>query len=233
MSNNDYSSILVSGNDAFEFLQGQLTNDLRILEDGAEQAPREQILSAWCNPKGRVICLFRVRKRENVFELTLPTELAEGVAKRLTMFRFRAQVAFECRPADLSALDVSGSVDEWRQQNLLAGIPEIWQAQSEQFTPHMLNLDLLDAVNLDKGCYTGQEIIARTHYRGASKRRLLRFASSEPVSASDKIYEGGRKVGDVVNAIGTNLLAVVPLDKSDAPLTIGNVRLTLETLPYL
>lgn len=90
----------------------------------------------------------------------------------------------------------------------------------------MLNLDLLGAVSLDKGCYTGQEIIARTHYRGASKRRLHRFESSAPVSPGDTVSDGGRNVGEVVNAIGCDLLAVVPIDKADAALVVGTMGLT-------
>lgn len=243
MANTLYSCIGVSGDDAFDFLQGQLTNDLRPIdhrddhrhEHGHEHGEhrRKPQLSAWCNPKGRVICLFRVRKIDGDYELALPTELAEAVLKRLTMFRFRAKVEFDIRPADMPAIGAQGSVEEWRSQNLRAGIPDVLQAQSEQFTPHMLNLDLLDAVNLDKGCYTGQEIVARTHYRGASKRRMLRFESSEPVSPGDKVYDGERKVGDVVNAIGTDLLAVVPIDRSDSALTADGIELTLKSLPYL
>jgi len=227
MTDSLYSSIIVSGNDAFDFLQGQLTSDLRQLDK------QPLVLSAWCTPKGRVICLFRVQRSAAGFELTLPAEIAENVVKRLTMYRFRAKVDFEHRATDLAAIGISGTVDEWLLSNLLAGIPEIWKLQSEAFTPHMLNLDLLDAVSLDKGCYTGQEIVARTHYRGASRRRLMRFVSSEPVAAGDPVHDGERKVGDVVNAIGTDLLAVVPTDSEDAPLTAAGVNLTRMPLPYV
>ena len=227
MTDSLYSSIAVSGDDAFDFLQGQLTNDLRRLDD------QPQLLSAWCTPKGRVICLCRVRKTAEGFELTLPAELAENVVERLAGFRFRARVEFRLQAVDLTAFGIVGTVDEWLLGNLLAGIPEVWQPQSEAFTPHMLNLDLLDAISLDKGCYTGQEIVARTHYRGASRRRLMRFASSEPVAAGDPVYDGERKVGDVVNAIGNDLLAVIPTDKKDSPLTAAGVTLTRQSLPYL
>lgn len=227
MTDTRYSSIAVAGDDAFDFLQGQLSNDLRLL------GSMRSVFAAWCNPKGRVICLLRTCRLAEGFDLTLPSELADIVVKRLLMFRFRADVEFHVRPPDLTALGVSGSIDDWLHENLLAGIPEIWLAQSEAFTPHMLNLDLLDAVNFDKGCYTGQEIVARTHYRGASRRRMLRFESAEPVAAGDPVYDGDRKVGDVVNAIGTDLLAVVPIDKKDAPLTAAGIDLTLKTLPYI
>ena len=227
MSDLGYSTILVSGSDAEAFLQGQLTADLRGL-DGSE--PRR---SAWCNPKGRVICIMMLAREAGGFALTLPAELAEHVVQRLTVFRFRSKVDFEIRPATAGDLSIDSNCEAWRLAQLRADIPEVFGAQSEQFTPHMLNLDLLDAVSLDKGCYTGQEIIARTYYRGATKRRLHRFESSAPVSPGDKVSEGERNVGEVVNAIGCDLLAVVPVDKADASLTIGSITLTHIPLDYL
>jgi tRNA-modifying protein YgfZ len=229
MSAIPYSTILLSGADAEEFLQGQLTADLRELADAGP------LRSAWCNPKGRVICIMMLAEDAGGFALTLPAELAEHVVQRLTMFRFRSKVDFEIRPAterELAEWGSNHSFEEWRLGQLRAGVPEIFGAQSEQFTAHMLNLDLLGAVSLDKGCYTGQEIISRTHYRGASKRRLHRFESAKRVSPGDKVSEGDRNVGEVVNAIGCDLLAVVPVDKADASLAVGSTTLTHIPLNY-
>ena len=156
--------------------------------------------------------------------MTLPTELADDVVKRLTMFRFRSKVDFELQPSS-----DEGSLLE----SLRDGVAEVWKAQSEKFTPHMLNLDLIDAVDFDKGCYTGQEIVARTHYRGASKRRCVRFESAEPVSPGDKVSDGSREVGEVLNAIGNDLLAVVPVDKAENGLTVNGTALLHLPLPYL
>ncbi len=223
MSDIPYSTILVSGADAEEFLQGQLSADVKELPDLGP------VRAAWCNPKGRVICMLALARGTGGFTLTLPTELAEHVVQRLTMFRFRSKVEFESRGAHENELLDWKPGDEfakWRLEQLRAGMPEIFGSQSEQFTPHMLNLDLIGAVSLEKGCYTGQEIIARTHYRGASKRRLYRFESSEPVSPGDKVSEGDRNVGEVVNAISCDLLAVVPVDKADATLVVGTIGLT-------
>ena len=225
-----YSEVLVSGVDAFDFLQGQLSNDLRRLE----KEPR--LLSAWCNPKGRVICLLRVTKSSAGYTLVLPGELLEEVVRRLTLFRFRAKVEFETSSADRESpgLNIPGkmSFDEWRLHNLRDGIPEIYAPQSEKFTPHMLNLDRLDAISLNKGCYTGQEIVARTHYRGASKRRMLAFKSQAPVAAGDPVSDNGKKVGEVINAIGRDLLALIPLDSADASLDSNGVALSTRPLPY-
>ena len=226
MATNPYTRILVSGDDAFDFLQAQLTNDLRLLESQA------QLLAAWCNPKGRVICIMHVSRSDAAYQLVLPAELADSVLKRLTMFRFRSRVEFETGPASAGDLGIAGAPADWLRDNLRAGRPEVWQAQSEQFTPHMLNLDLLGAISLDKGCYPGQEIVARTHYRGATKRRTHRFAATQPVSPADRVSDGERDVGEVLNAIGTDLLAVIPSEKADEALTVGGAELTHIPLEY-
>lgn len=217
MTDTPYSKLVVNGADSLEFLQGQLTIDIQKLHIGESQR------AGWCNPKGRVICLFDVTATAEGFSLRLPAELADEVLKRLTMFRFRSKVDFE----------LQASADEGHlAEKLRAGVAEIWQAQSEKFTPHMLNLDLIGAIDFEKGCYTGQEIVARTHYRGASKRRCLRFESSKPVSPGDKVSDGERDVGEVLNAIGNDLLAVVPVDKADSGLTVSGAALLHLALPY-
>lgn len=226
-----YAQIRVSGADALTFLQGQLTNDLTLLGTDAIQ------YAAWCTPKGRVVAFLRVSRAGQDFLLALPRALADAVVAGLLRFRFRAKVEFALEDAGNAALglppDGEGASERWRHANLLAGIPDIGPVQSGKFTPHMLNLDRLDALSLDKGCYTGQEIVARTHYRGATRRRMLRFRSTAPVMAGDAVTGGGRHVGDVVNAIDRDVLAVVPLDGADEPLGVGDAVLIREPLPYL
>lgn len=199
-------TINVTGPDAFEFLQGQLTNDLKLLESEAE------ILAAWCNPKGRVIWFGRIWTIEGGFGLSTVAGMAEIIVQRLTTFRFRSKVDFDI-------VDDGVTVDP--ATLITAGYAVIGHEQTEKFTPHMLNLDLLDAISLDKGCYTGQEIVARTHYKGATKRRTLHFESDGPVNAGDKVSLDGREIGEVLNAAGNSLLAVVPTDKVDGPLSLS------------
>lgn len=73
----------------------------------------------------------------------------------------------------------------WQFLDIEAGLPQIRAATSELFVAQMLNLDLLDAVSFDKGCYTGQEVIARAHWRGRVKRRLQRFVSPVALAPGD------------------------------------------------
>ncbi|MGI9272896.1 MAG: YgfZ/GcvT domain-containing protein [Woeseiaceae bacterium] len=222
MSEIPYSTISVTGPDAFEFLQAQLTSDLNEIPREIDAQP---VRSAWCNPKGRVICMPTVMAVDNGYELSMPTDLADLVVQRMMMFRFRAKVEFTVAAGKKAGGDSA-------LEFLRAGIPEIALAQSEKFTPHMLNLDLLNIVSLDKGCYPGQEIVARTHYRGSSKRRLLLYKSTTAVNPGDKVSDGEREVGEVVNAIDNHLLAVVHLDSTAGPLVVGDTELTPIMLPF-
>ena len=97
MSEHSLATVNVSGDDAFEFLQNQLTNDLQRLSAEAE------ILAAWCNPKGRVIWFGTIRKTDSGYAMSVPAATAEDLVRRLTMFRFRAKVEF--------SVDEGGTVD--------------------------------------------------------------------------------------------------------------------------
>lgn len=110
----------------------------------------------------------------------------------------------------------------WRRLHIHAGNAEVCAATSEMFLPHMLNYHETGAINFKKGCYTGQEIVARTHYRGQVKRHLLRaeLNGPPPVAGSDISNNSGKLVGNVVdsvaiNADSTELLAVVADESLD------------------
>lgn len=91
----------------------------------------------------------------------------------------------------------------WDSLEIEAGIPEIVSKTQEDFVPQMLNLDLMNAINFKKGCYTGQEIVARTHYLGKVKRRTLRgqIESSDLPEAGDDILNSTQEVvGKIVRS---------------------------------
>jgi tRNA-modifying protein YgfZ len=125
-------------------------------------------------------------------------------------------------PAADAAADLPHSTparrEVWRQLDIIAGLPQVYGATSEEFVAQMLNLDVVGAIAFDKGCYTGQEVIARAHYRGRVKRRLQRFRSRGPLDL--KPGDGGEltdgRTFKVVEAVRLEdgrceFLAVAPL----------------------
>jgi hypothetical protein len=111
----------------------------------------------------------------------------------------------------------------WQWRLIGAPIPVVTAPTQEQFVPQMANLEQLGAVNFSKGCYPGQEVVARSQYRGEVKRRLFRFHAELPTAAPGQpLYSGevsGQAVGVVVNAApapsgGLDLLAVVRIDQA-------------------
>jgi hypothetical protein len=136
--------------------------------------------------------------------------------------------------------------DYWSWLDIRAGIPVILPATREQFVPQMVNLDSIGGVSLTKGCFPGQEIVARMHYRGTLKQRmyLASIAGSHLAQPGDKLYSpdfGDQACGTVVNAArspegGCDLLAVMQIASAEK----GGVRwnsldgsaLKLLPLPY-
>lgn len=120
--------------------------------------------------------------------------------------------------AMLAAGHVSGELSTWERLDVEAGLPQVYAATSEEFVAQMLNLDAVGGVAFDKGCYTGQEVIARAHYRGRVKRRMQRFVSREAATlkpGASGVLEDGRafKVVRAVEISGgrSDFLAVAPL----------------------
>lgn len=134
--------------------------------------------------------------------------------------------------------------EAWDWHDIMAGIPSVLPATREMFIPQEANLDLLGGINFTKGCYTGQEIVARLHYRGRVKQRMYRAhapGEQAPQPAESVHAEGASQaVGRVVIGAqsaeeGYDLLAVLYNDKVDAELHLGSAdgpRLSIEPLPY-
>lgn len=105
--------------------------------------------------------------------------------------------------ADYPSLDIiSQRENDWLGQDILEGVAMVYPQTSQLFTPHMLNYSQLGAISYKKGCYVGQEIIARTHYIGKSKRHLYRGILENSI-LPDKgavIYQNNAEVGVIVNA---------------------------------
>jgi tRNA-modifying protein YgfZ len=133
---------------------------------------------------------------------------------------------------------------DWRLADIRAGLPQIYLATREAFVAQMLNLDLLDGISFTKGCYTGQEIIARTQHLGRIKRRLYRLrlpAGDWLVGQQIRLPDGrsGRLTEVVRNGDGSEALAVLNVqsqpdaDPGDGePAANAGVAATQLPLPY-
>ena len=125
-------------------------------------------------------------------------------------------------------------INLWKQEEILSGSPNIYPATQEAFIPQSLNLDLIDAINFKKGCYTGQEIVARTHYLGKPKRRMFIAKAQAELHSSigDSIDFNGQAIGHIVDLVihegKTDLLIELHLDHTDKGLTIDGHRIELK-----
>jgi len=294
--------IKASGEDASSFLHGQFTNDLNLV------GPTLSQLSSYCNPKGRMLAVFRVFKIDDDFYLILRRDVLEAVLKKLTMFKLMAKVELTdvsdelvllgiagpdsdsilkenkiSAPADVehsirenetttiripsessrllfictpeNAISIWKSLSEktiqtnsiiWDLHNIHSGIAQVTAETSEAFIPQMVNLELIGGVNFQKGCYPGQEIVARTHYLGKPNRRMYRInidTSTSPLSGTNifSAKDGEQPVGKIVSAQNTtnnacDALAVLRTEKeNDAELHLESLtgpKVTTLKLPY-
>jgi folate-binding protein YgfZ len=106
--------------------------------------------------------------------------------------------------ADPTSVDVPAlSLDAWRWLEVQSGVATIEAATAEQFVPQMLNFELVGGVDFQKGCYPGQEIVARSQYRGTLKRRMFLFDVDAPAGAGQEVFHSGdvsQPAGMVANA---------------------------------
>ena len=207
----------VHGRDAFAFLHAQLMSDVKALAPGTWQ------WSGWLNAKGRVIALGALQRLdEERFRWLLPDHPADELAPKLQRFVFRSKLTLQPR-ADLPLIGArrpfdgalalgdrwlaigeapvdAFSPEEWAVEDLAHGLPRLPPQAVEAHTPQMLGLDFLRAYSVKKGCYPGQEIVARTHFLGQAKRRLRRLTGDTPFAVGEPLQHEGQTLGEVLCA---------------------------------
>ena len=143
----------------------------------------------------------------------------------------------DAQPAAPGALPAI-TLDAWRLGEIRSGIPVIEAATVDCFVPQMLNYELVGGVDFQKGCYPGQEVVARSQYRGTIKRRMFRFEVDAPAAAGQEVFhsaDAGQPAGMVVNAaphpdgLGASTLVEVKL----AALASGSLHLGAPAGPAL
>lgn len=214
------ASFSIQGPDARAYAQSQFTVGVETLSD------QRWTPLAWCDPKGRVIAFMMALASERGVDLVLTASQAEDVRARLERFTIgrRAQVTptgtvagtFEPdaqtpvlapdperamltdprAPADPDALR------RWRRLDLCCGLPWLDPASSQQHLPQWLGLEELGALAYDKGCYPGQEVIARLHYRGSVKYRLVGIRLDIPAALAAQVRVTDREGAAVGHCLG-------------------------------
>ncbi|HEV2622192.1 MAG TPA: folate-binding protein [Frateuria sp.] len=242
-----YNAELVSleGADAIAFAQAQFSSNLASLADGQWQ------FSAWLDAQGRVRALFHlVRLDGQRLRLLLRGGEAQALAAELQRYVFRAKVHVAALPVRQLSTTTAMAVhavaaqedtlvlgcgshglklanqadDEWRLPQLRAGWPWLPPGGADGLLPAWLDLGKLGATALDKGCYPGQEIVARMHYRGGSKRHLHHLRLSRALAPGDVLEVDGQPAIQLLDVVATDgaaeALAVVH-DDTQADLATG------------
>jgi tRNA-modifying protein YgfZ len=231
------------GPDAARFLQGQLSADIEKLDPGGATLaglhnPQGRVIAVLGIARTAADELFAVlpaglasavAQRLRKYVLRSKLEIAEigdslSVVGATTLSPGFPAIRWGTRhlllvpqPEAALALNDEVALAQWLRADITEGLPQIYAATSESFVAQMLNLDLLGAISFEKGCYTGQEVVARAHYRGRVKRRLQRWhnASGTQLEPGDAARApDGRPLTVISVAPGANegqeLLAVGP-----------------------
>ena len=286
-----------SGDDAENFLQGQLTCDVKGLR-ALHATP-----GGYCTAQGRLLATFLLWREPDAFGMLIRDDIAAAVQRRLQMYVLRAKVKIADESAQRAVLGLSGShagagltradiappgapfamtsagdrmaialpggrylvsiaAEElerawssfaatlkpvgsscWDWLDVINGMPWITAATQEQFVPQMVNLEIIGGVNFQKGCYPGQEVVARTQYRAKTRRRMHLAHVAVEAKPGMELYAaslGDQASGTVVSAApapegGWDVLAVLHPEALAAPIQLGALggpALSLRDLPY-
>lgn len=201
----------VTGSDAEAYLQGQVSADVCALSDG------DTAWSLALEPNGRMVALFRVHRRSAAeFWLDVDAGFGDALAARLQRFVLRTDVAFEpgCEqiPEPVSWPGISDPADE--RQRILAGMPRMGAEITPETIPAECGQTMIEqAVSFTKGCYTGQELVARIDSRGGNVPRPVRVLRAEgDMRAGAAVVCGGAEVGRVTSAAGD--VGLAPLKRA-------------------
>ena len=230
-------TLLLEGSDATAFAHAQFSSKVDSLAVGQWQ------FSAWLDAKGRVRALFHLARLDTErYLLLLRGGSAIGMADALRRFVFRSKLKLSTQPGRTLATGAAQSLyavshdddfislgcgthsldirttrnsdDAWRLLQMREGWPWLAPAALDALLPAALSLQRLHAVAVDKGCYPGQEIVARLHFRGGHKRHLHRVTLSQPLCPGELLRIGSREVGCVLEVVSSDnhIEALVALD---------------------
>jgi len=218
----------LEGEGVEDWLSGLVTNSL----------DTNVTFAALLTPQGKIIADFFIYKNGDALLLETPTKFAEGLHKRLRMYRLRAPI--EITETDLHVYAVwdednmPGHPDprhpslgnrvltespmkdtaDYDAHRLSLGVPDSqWDFETAQVFPADANMDLLNGVNFSKGCFVGQEVVSRMKRMTTVKKRMRGIILDGEAKAGDRILSGERVIGDVLHTNGKSGMAMIRLDR--------------------
>lgn len=245
----DRAVLRITGADRETFLQGLVTNDVRRLKDGP-------VYAALLNPQGKYLADFLLVPAGDAILLDVQADLAEGLLRRLQMYRLRADVTVE--RSDLSVSRGLGPTPEgafadprhpalgWRAYGPAtaeAGSTAPWDAlRVEHLIPETgielrpddsyileAGFERLNGVDFRKGCYVGQEVTARMKHKTELKKGLVRVRVTGDAGPGTEITtEDGKPAGVLFTRAGDQAIAFLRMDRAGGALTAGSARVELQ-----
>lgn len=236
------AAITVSGPDRYAFLQGLITNDIQKIESGL-------VYACLLTPQGKFLFDFFIRQDgENLILECEGGERAETLIKKLKLYKLHSDVTLELNeqdvwvlwgdmdldhPRDPRHLDLGfrsyakpeqgkeAPFEEWDKHRISLCVPDgSRDLIPEKSTLSEGNMDALNAIDYKKGCYVGQELTARMHYRGLAKKRLytISFEGDVPAPLSDLKDNDGKSIGEMRSFSGNIGLALLKIEAAEKPL---------------
>ena len=228
--------ISITGEDARSYLQGIITNDVMAV------SPDNAVYACFLTPQGKYLADFFLYEQDGGLLLDVDKSLLSDLLKRLRMYKLRSKVILEdvsdkyhvtavwhalekpqhgftdprganfgFRVLNAEVTGEPGDYTAWQMQN---GLPDVADFERERTTIAEANLDFLNGVSWTKGCYMGQEITARMHYRGLIKKRFLpiRLSVEKEIAPDTVIMRDGKTIGLLRRAYKKEAIGVVTLE---------------------
>ncbi len=244
----DRAVVSVTGDDARGFLDNLITNHMGLLDT------QPAIFAGLLSPQGKILFDFFVVTAADGYRLDVARDQAAGLVKRLSMYKLRAKVAIAEQPdaavcvsigvavgardprhpalggrmiGTALAVDAEQPLAAYHAHRIGLGVPEGGKDYAfGDVSPHDAVLDQLHAVSFSKGCYVGQEIVARMEHRGTARKRIVRVSgATELPTAGTDVLAGDVAVGVMGSHAGQLGLAMLRLDRV-AEFTAKGIGLT-------
>ncbi len=234
----------ITGSDAEPFLQNLVTNDLSKMGDGL-------LYTALLTPQGKYLADFFLFRRDVTIHLDVDDSLAEGLAKRLSMYRLRADVAISqselkvfcgTGPMPNGALaDPRHDAMGWRLYGEAEGddgtdfdairVSHCIPQTSVELTPETFILEAgferLSGVDFRKGCYVGQEVTARMKHKTELRKGLVSVGVDGAAPVGTEIKSGGKSAGTIFTQSGKRAIAYLRFDRAGDDMTAGDAKVSL------